>query len=195
MTSDEMRLMEEKVEALFRTHYKHLVQYAEIILAKSPCPTNPDRSEEVVQEAFVTACSKWESLMASPNPIGWLYLTVNYLALNAMRADYRWCSHVVQDQEAYFAQDRTSSPEAALELEGFVSPREMALLRRLYLDGFTYKEMAQEMGISRSAFAKRVSRIKERFRNKYWEIESFLTEDRDQPLPLGHNNNGGGSHR
>lgn len=110
MTSEEMRLMEEKIETLFRTYYRNLVQYAEIILARSPCPTDPDRGEELVQETFALACSKWETFRASPNPVGWLYLTVNYLALNAMRADYRWCSHVVQDQDAYFVQDQKTSP-------------------------------------------------------------------------------------
>lgn len=193
MTPEEMRLMEEKIEPLFRAHYQRLVQYAQIILASSPCPTDPDRGEELVQEAFVLACSKWETFRVSPNPIGWLHLTVNYLALNAMRADYRWCSHIVQDQDSYFAQDRkTSPPGAALELEGLISPQDMALLRQLYLGGFTYKEMAQDIGISRSAFAKRISRIKRRFRQKYWEIEKFFAEDRDHPLPLGHNSSRGG---
>lgn len=196
MTSEEMRLMEEKIETLFRTYYRNLVQYAEIILARSPCPTDPDRGEELVQETFALACSKWETFRTSPNPVGWLYLTVNYLALNAMRADYRWCSHVVQDQDAYFVQDqKTSPPGAALELEGLISPQDMALLRQLYLGGFTYKEMAQDIGVSRSAFAKRVSRIKKRFRTKYLEIENFFVEDREQPLPIGHNNSRGGSHR
>lgn len=193
MTSEELRLMEEKIEPLFREYYQRLVQYAQIILASSPCPTDPGCGEELVQEAFALACSKWETFQASPNPTGWLYLTVNYLALNAMRADYRRYSHVVPEQDAYFAQDsKTSLPGAALELEGLISPQDMALLRQLYLGGFTYKEMAQEIGVSRSAFAKRISRIKERFRKKYWEIENFFTEDREHPLPLGHNSNRGG---
>ena len=194
MTSEEMRLMEAKMEALFREHYPKLVQYVGIILARSSYHTNPDRAEEVVQDTFEIAWNKWDHMMASPNPVGWLYQTANYVARNAMRRDARWYSHVVQDPEAYFAQDKSSPPGAALELEGIIHPEEMALLRQLYLEGFTYAEVAQEKGISRSALAKRVSRIKERFRNKYWEIEKFFAEDRDQPLPLGHNNNEGGSH-
>ncbi len=196
MTLEDMRLMEEKIEPLFREYYRHLVQYATILLARSPYPTNPDRAEEIVQEAFATACSKWESFMTSPNPIGWLYLAVNYIARNAMRADVRWCSHVIQEPEdEYFTFGQTPPPGAALELEGFISEDEMALLKRLYLEGFTYEEVAQDMGISRNALAKRVSRIKERFRNKYWEMENFFAEDREQPLPLGHNNSRGGSHQ
>lgn len=51
-----------------------------------------------------------------------------------------------------------------LGLEGAVSPEELALLKRVYLEGFTYEEAARELGTTKTALSKRIRRIKEKCR-------------------------------
>ena len=67
--------------------------------------------------------------------------------------------------------DRTPIPPpgAHLELEGHIPPEECRLLYRLYIVGDTYEEIAQEMGITQMALAKRVGRIKKNFQKKFLE--------------------------
>lgn len=50
------------------------------------------------------------------------------------------------------------------ELQSCVREEEYRLLKRLYLDGSTYREISQETGLSQSAQAMRVSRIKQKVR-------------------------------
>ena len=42
-------------------------------------------------------------------------------------------------------------------------PEEYEILRKLYLEKYTYEELAREMGLKKSALAMRVKRSKERF--------------------------------
>ena len=64
-------------------------------------------------------------------------------------------------------------PGADLELEGLVSQEELELLKRLYLEGMTYEEMAAEENLNQNTLAARVRRIKLRFQKIYREIENF----------------------
>lgn len=55
-----------------------------------------------------------------------------------------------------------ASIQLRLELTGLISKEEHRLLSRLYVEGYTYEELAREMGLKKSALAMRVKRIKER---------------------------------
>ncbi len=195
MSTEEMRHIEEQMEALFRTHYQTLVRYAQVILSRALQHQDRGRAEEAVQEAFVIAWRKWESLLSSPNQMGWLCNTVNYVARNMIRADQRWTARLLQVQQTVSERAIQPSPGADLELEGMVSPEELNLLKRLYFEGLTYEELAQELGTTKTALAKRISRIKERFRENYWESEKIFAGGREQSSPARHEKSRGGSKR
>ena len=50
---------------------------------------------------------------------------------------------------------------------------ELELLKRLYLEGMTYEELAAEENLNQNTLAARVRRIKLRFQKIYREIENF----------------------
>ena len=160
MAAPEMQFIAREVESLFHAHYSKLVWYAQTLLTRNAQTSDPGRAEEAVQEAFAIAWSKWEDLFASPNPAGWLYNTVNNVVRNMIRADQQWAARLLQAR-------------ADLELEGLVSQEELELLKRLYLEGMTYEELAAEENLNQNTLAARVRRIKLRFQKIYREIENF----------------------
>ena len=150
-----------------------MVWYAQTLLTRNAQTSDPGRAEEAVQEAFAIAWSKWEDLFASPNPAGWLYNTVNNVVRNMIRADQQWAARLLQAQAALSHQPFQPPPGADLELEGLVSQEELELLKRLYLEGMTYEELAAEENLNQNTLAARVRRIKLRFQKIYREIENF----------------------
>ena len=56
----------EYIEGLYREMYTLMFYYAKKILLKEAL------AEEAVQETFVTACQRLDSLKSSPNPQGWI---------------------------------------------------------------------------------------------------------------------------
>ncbi len=152
---------------------QQLVWYAQTLLTRNAQTSDPGRAEEAVQEAFAIAWSKWEDLFASPNPAGWLYNTVNNVVRNMIRADQQWASRLLQAQAALSHQPFQPPPGADLELEGLVSQEDLDLLKRLYLEGMTYEELAAEENLNQNTLAARVRRIKLRFQKIYREIEHF----------------------
>ena len=67
-----------------------------------------------------------------------------------------------------------------------MSPEELELLKRLYVNGESYQDLSRDLGITRSALAKRIQRIKEKFRKNY-------AADRELSGSGGHVSNRGGS--
>lgn len=188
MPIDKNLPIEEVFASLFREHYKDLRRYSIAVLRKRTGKVNPERAEEAVQEAFTIAWEKSTALLDSPSPIGWLYETLFNVLRNMIREDQRWTLRILKVQETFDLHSHASAPGSDLELEGFVSPEELDLLKRFYLNGETYQELADELGTTKTALAKRVQRIKEKFRKNY-------DGDRELSGSGGHVSNRGGPKR
>ena len=65
--------------------------------------------------------------------------------------------------------------------------------RRVYLDGCSYQELAQELGNKPNTLASRVSRIKAKFRKNFPDSEHFLQDGCKESRPPGHKEGRGGS--
>ena len=53
------------------------------------------------------------------------------------------------------------------EWKPYMSREDFELLWKLYLGGYTYRELCLELGVKKSALGMRVRRIKERFQKNY----------------------------
>lgn len=186
---------EQQIEALFRAHYSKLIQYAQIILSRNAQCKEPGHAEDAVQEAFAIAWAKREALFASPNPAGWLYNTVNNVVRNLIRADQQWAARLLQAQNQLSQLPFQPPPGADLELEGLVSQEDLDLLKRLYWEGMTYDELAEELGIGKSTLASRVQRCKERFRAAYQDAEKLSAAPQERKKTTKQKNSRGGSKR
>lgn len=157
-------------EELIRAHHRDFLRFATALFRRSNGKADIDRAEEAVQEALTIAWEKQDLFLSSPNPIGWMYLTIKNVSNNMLRQDHQWAMRILQAQQATetFA---APPPGQDLELEGIVPQADLDLLKRIYLYGETYEEVAQELGLKKSALAMRVHRIKKTFQKNYQEMK------------------------
>ena len=57
--------------------------------------------------------------------------------------------------------------EKNFDLEDFVSSEDVFILRKFILEGYSHKDLAQELNISVDACKKRLQRAKEKFRKNF----------------------------
>ena len=120
-------------------------------------------AEEAVQETFRIACQKPESLCGSPNPQGWLVLTLRNTVRN-IRSSRATAKRIIEQYlmtqitEFSFSEDRMN---LSILYENVADTEEFKLLSEMAIEGRSHEEMAQSRGITVSACKKRVQRAKE----------------------------------
>lgn len=157
----------QKFEELYRSQYSSLYRYAVALLKgySSQDLYVSGRAEEAVQETFSLAWEKRREFFSGPSPVGWLYRTLHHKTQELIREDQTWTKRILRFSEA---QDGVCNDfRLKAELSSIIPEEEYQLLKRLYLDGYTYRELAQELGIKQSTLAMRVKRIKARFITKF----------------------------
>lgn len=127
-----------------------------------------ETAADCVQEAFLRAHQRWESLAGYEDPIGW----IRHVALNLARDVHRRRrrSRVAQarlQSEAGRHGDRvaTAEPIDALAAElAVLPPRQRAALALRYVEGLTVREIATALGISEGAVKFHLHAGRERLR-------------------------------
>lgn len=156
-------------ERFYRDHFDELVIYANTFLH------NSDHAKIATQDAFHTAVRKIDDFMDSPNPIGWMKKTVKNTVRNMIRARERQIKMVISLEELPVEPSSTDKydimPSVLDECGRVLSKEEVYLLRRIAIDGVTYVEMSDELGISVWACRKRVQRMMDRLR-KDWKPDA-----------------------
>lgn len=151
-----------QIEMLYFELFDRLMAYAQ------SCLNNALLAEEAVQETFRIACQRPESLCVSPNPQGWLILTLKNTIRNMDRtraATKRLLERYVLTQtgKVQFAEDGI---KIDILYENIVDSEDFKLLSELAIEGISHREMASKRGISVSACKKRVQRAKEVLQKK-----------------------------
>lgn len=99
---------------------------------------------------------------AAPRPRDGCTGVLRYKVLELLKEDRFWRKHLIRA-----AGEMPASPEddfqQRAEITSILTPEEYEILRKLYLEKYTYEELAREMGLKKSALAMRVKRSKERF--------------------------------
>lgn len=150
----------DRIEELYFEMYDKLMTYARSSM------DNESLAEEAVHETFHIACQKPESLCSSPNPQGWLVLTLKNTIQNMKRnraTAYRIIERNVLEQAKKFAvQEDIISLD--IEYGNLAKTEEFKLLYEMAVEGKSHAEMAQKRGITVNACKKRVQRAKEYLR-------------------------------
>ena len=150
------------IEQLYRAHYHQLFLYARAILR------HDQLAEEAVQDTFRIACGKAADLRGSENSAGWLVQTLKHVLKNMERCRSSLYSSMLQSvpyEEARLGEG-WDEEDPELLYGGILPPEEFRLLRRIAVDGWSFLEAAQELGISVDACRKRFHRAKEKMRKK-----------------------------
>lgn len=147
---------DEIIEKLFRAHFNELEIHAYRYLG------DWNQAQIAAQDAFHTACEKIDDLMDSPNPIGWLKNTVRNTARNMIKIRNRQIKLFFSIEELSYEALATVPDETTTDLmeecAKLVSETDLYLLKRIAVDGASYIEMAEELGITMWACRKRVQR-------------------------------------
>lgn len=152
----------QRIEELYLEMHDKLIIYARCALK------NDSLAEEAVQEAFHIACQKPEKLCNSPNPQGWLMLTLRNTIQNMRRsqtAAKNLMEKYIQKQPGslVFSEDSFSFN---ILYDSVTDSEEFKLLYEMVIEGRSHEEMAASRGISLSACKKRVQRAKQVLQRK-----------------------------
>lgn len=141
-----------QIAQLYMELFPQMTAYANSVLG------NRALAEEAVQETFRIACMKPETLCSSPNPRGWLLLTLKNVLKNTARSvayANRLTERIRTESEA-----ASADPADLRLLYGRLADTEEFRLLQGVADGKTMLELAREKGISVEACKKRVQRAR-----------------------------------
>ena len=153
------------LEQLYRAHFHELEVHAYGFLGRW------DLANIAAQDAFHTAWIRIEAVMASPNPVGWMKNTVRNTCYNMVRSQNRYLKlflslEALPPDAEPSSTDYSQSSDLLQEIEDSLSPQEYALLKAIFIDGRSYLDLAEKLGISMWACRKRVERIIKKIRRK-----------------------------
>ena len=156
------------MEEVFFREWPQLVRYVYITLKKRECHVDPiGRAEEIVQETFYLASTeKREELMNSEDQHKWLVSAASNKIKEALRADRKWARNLklLPSEELPVPFEGTDEMAELFEKEDY------ELLRWLYVDGYTYREVCERLKISKSSLGTKLWRIKKKFRDNHEKI-------------------------
>lgn len=152
----------QRIGELYLEIYDTLMAYARCSL------DGESLAEEAVQETFRIACQKPDALCNSPNPQGWLMLTLKNTIRN-IRSSRATAKRIIetyliaQNKENLFWEDTI---QLDVLYKNVADTEEFKLLAELAIEGRSHEEMARSRGITVSACKKRVQRAKEKLQKK-----------------------------
>ena len=157
----------ERFEKLYKESYNALFLYAFARLRDRPL------AEEAVQSTFLIACAKPQNLLESPNPRGWLTVTLKNVLRNMSSRNLRQLRLLERLLDAAQARPEEGGPELLLyeTLSNVLSKDEILLFRRTVFERCPLFEVAEELGITVHACRKRLQRAKKKVRNYLEKLE------------------------
>lgn len=151
------------IESLYRKEALLLFRYSKILF------DNPSIAEETVQETFIIACLNYKKLTASPNPEGWIMNTHKNVCRNFQKTNNRYLKRIISLDEIPLSSQYTEDLYDENAVASFVTAEDFIILKKIILDGYSHKDLAEELGISIDACKKRFQRAKQRFKQSFHE--------------------------
>lgn len=111
---------------------------------------NRQNAEDAVQEAFIEAMRRWPTVRACASPEGWVATTMRRkLSRDGRRWWFRWKPTELTVPAATAATvEETAEALAALRALGMLPPRQRQVVVMHSLEGMSYAEIGDELGIS-----------------------------------------------
>lgn len=150
------------VEQIYQNNFKELLIHAHQFTDYWPI------CSDAVYEAFYVACEKADSLLESPNPVGWMKNTVRNCTYALRRVKQKECLNFVPLEELFDISIPCRQPESNIlkDCSIFLSTTEYYLVVKFYYYGDSYQNIARDLGISVSACRKRMQRALCKLRKK-----------------------------
>ena len=158
------------ITEVYNKMYKQLLAYARNSLGQEYLV------EESVQDTFRIACAKYDEFISSPNPEGWLIITLRNIIRNTRREQAKLSRMFVKAissgdevySESYIitaaADKNIEKAETNLYFSGMLTKDEYFLLTLVAMYGYSTAEAARVFDITAEACKKRVQRIKKKLK-------------------------------
>lgn len=116
-----------------------------------------------MQEMFTLAWEHRREILGKERPVGWFYKALQYKIMELLKDENKWRKLLLRYKQLYIP---PAEPNASLEFElkELVTREDFDLLHKLYWEGYSYREICQEMDLTKSALAAKVHRIKKKIR-------------------------------
>jgi len=183
-------ISDDEFERIYRENYDAFLLYAETILHAhgSQYVSVSGRAEDAVQEMSAFAWEHRDKMGESDSPTGWMFRTLSFKVQELLREDRIWTKRLLQISVQY-STEAPNDFQLKVELQDLIPLKDYMLLKALYLDGYKYKEVADAMGLKKSALAMRVNRAKAQIQDIYYgEEKTFKNFQKkcEQSPPGGH---------
>lgn len=158
-------------EEFYEANYKALIRYIMKILNSSggSYRSLQERVLDISQETLLTAWARRDVLLSHPEPKRWKLTVAANKVKEALREENKWKKQLLSIAAPEpFSAERTFQLRA--EMTDILQPEELDLLVWLYWDGYSYSEIAERLGVKKSALAMQVKRAKEKFQKNFEEI-------------------------
>ena len=155
-----------QIGELYQQMYQRMLAYARVNMESEAM------AEEVVQETFRIACQSPEKLCESPNPRGWLILSLKNTIQNTKRnqSSNRKLLDKYLMEQIRNAAAREKMKKLFADVEDM---EEFRLLSEMVLEGKSHREIACARGITVSACKKRIERAKKILQKNLCEDVTF----------------------
>lgn len=133
---------------------------------------NPSEIEDLVQDAYERALRSIDKIDASANPRGWMVTILHNLHIDRCRQRARMKPHVPWDEVPIAAPEAAEPPPAwsAMTAEDVRAaaarlPEELRVTYTMFaLEGRSYQEVAEALGIPKATVGTRISRARARLK-------------------------------
>ena len=142
----------------------HLMrQYAPLMVQLTFRRTgDPQLSEELVQETFLTACKKADIVCSHEKPLAWLYQTLQYLTIREISKTCHSREESSAELQELAAADDPPAFHEILPRTLTTEERRILILR--FEHRLSHREIAEALGISEAACRKQASRALQKCR-------------------------------
>ena len=169
---------QEFFRGLYRDHYRALFGYAYQLGVPR------EAAEDCVQETFLAAIRHIDAVRESENPRRYLNQVLKNVIgyrLRSLRYARSLQQKLREGAEDALKESFSDELRPRTLLRGAVSDGELELLIRFYLEGWSQKELAAELGISEDACKKRIKRAKKRLRSALEETGAAGSDGPPRP--------------
>lgn len=152
--------------ALYEEHYPRLYRTVRAIVL------DPRLAEDLTQDAFVQAYVKWDSYQGSGPVAAWLYrIAVNH-ALSHLRRP-RLSALVTRIGQSLLNGGHEPDPQTMVtdrmdvtEALALLAPQQRAALVLYYYQGYSYREIAQVLGVAEGTVGASLNAARKRLRDR-----------------------------
>lgn len=153
---------EELIIELSQKYYKSLYQYVKQICDDKTIVA------DIVQDTFMIAYEKADTLQKHEDPVKWLYITAKFrmLQITATAIQYKDLDSIAESvpDDIEFENDVISNCDAMLEMTRSLEPHEIRLIIQHYREGYTPKELAEEYHTTPGSIKMRMQRAKQKLK-------------------------------